>query len=154
MTFPSDLAPGDVLLYHGRSVFNVVTDLKTGGLVDHVEIYAGHGLSVAARSEGFNFYNFEPIGLAKVRRPLQPFLQENADTWLQPLRGIPYDEPGLLQFINIDASNNGFICSCGASYYLKMGHVLLFADDYPLVKISPRDMELTRELITIWSSVQ
>lgn len=150
MEFPGDLQAGDILLYHGQTLFNRITDLKTGGLTDHVEVYHGNGLSVAARPEGFNVYDLQTEGLAKVRRPTAPFIRIYADTWLQPLRGIPYDTPGLFQFFNVDASNNGLICSVGAALYEKMGHVLLFADDYPLVKISPRDFELTREALTVW----
>jgi hypothetical protein len=152
MTFPADLIPGDILLYHGSTVFNEVTDIKTGGLVDHVEVYHGNGLSVAARPEGFNVYDFELEGLVQVRRPVNVFDIVAADTWLMPLRGVSYDTPGLLEFFNVEMSNNGFICSVGAAYYLKMGHCKMFADDYPLVKISPRDFELTREAITIYNS--
>lgn len=150
MIFPGDLCVGDILLYHGDSLFNRITDLKTGGAMDHVEIYAGDGQSVASRPEGFNVYPFQPEGLAKVRRPQMEFFKPAADIWLQPLKGMEYDTPGLLQFFNLDKSNNSFICSVGAAYYLKAGRCLMFADDYPLVKISPRDFELTRQALTVW----
>lgn len=151
MTFPDDLCIGDILLYHGNSIFNIITDIKTGGEVDHVEIYAGYGKTVAARPAGFNLYPFNPTGLAKVRRLAVPFERDHADVWFERVKGVSYDTPGLLNFINLDVSNNGFICSVGAVYYLKMGHALMFADDFPLVKTSPRDFELTREAITIWT---
>ena len=151
MNIPNDLQPGDVLLYHGDTLFNKITDIKTGGDVDHVEVYMGHGLTVAARQEGFNFYNFDPNGLAKVRRPIAPFDLRAAETWIGPLRGLSYDDPGLFEFFNVSITNNGFICSVGAAYLLKMGKVLIFADDMDLNKISPRDFDLPRELTTIWT---
>jgi hypothetical protein len=150
MNFLDDLKTGDILLYHGTSLFNRITDLKTGGLADHVEVYVGHGLTVAARPEGFNYYDFRVAGLLKVRRPVPRFDLIFAEAWMQPLRGLEYDSPGLLQFFNVNTSNNGFVCSTGAAYFLRMGHVRLFADDYPLVKVSPRDFELVREAETIW----
>ena len=150
MNIPADLLPGDTLLYHGQSIFNDVTDLKTGGLVDHVEVYHGNGLSVAARTEGFNIYDFNPNNLVKVRRPVNVWNRTLADAWLMPLKGIAYDTPGLLEFFNVEVSNNGFICSVGAAYLLKNGHCPMFADDFPLVKTSPRDFELTREAVTIF----
>ena len=151
MNFPDELLPADVLLYHGDTLFNKITDIKTGGLVDHVEVYMGHGLTVAARQEGFNYYDFNPNGLAKVRRPVAPFDLAAAETWIGPLRGLSYDDPGLFEFFNWSITNNGFICSVGAAYLLKMGGVFIFADDMDLNKISPRDFDLPRELTTIWT---
>jgi hypothetical protein len=151
MKFPDDLCIGDVLLYHGTSLFNRITDLKTGGLVDHVEIYVGDGKTVAARPEGFNLYDFRPEGLAQVRRLTIPFDKDAADVWFEHVRGVEYDTPGLLQFFNIDESNNGFICSVGGAYYLRMGHALLFADDCDWNKLSPRDFQIVREAIAIWN---
>ena len=151
MNFPNDLQPGDVLEYSGVTVFNEITKEKTGGDKTHIETYMGHGLSVAARPEGFNYYDFEPSGLAQVRRPNAPFDLKAAETWIQPLRGMPYDTPGLFEFFNWSITNNGFICSVGAAYLLKMGKVLVFADDMDLNKISPRDFDLPRELTTIWT---
>ena len=151
MNIPNDLQPGDVLLYHGDTLFNKITDIKTGGDVDHVEVYMGHGLTVAARQEGFNYYNFDPNGLAKVRRPIAPFDLQAAETWIGPLRGLSYDDPGLFEFFNVSITNNGFICSVGAGYLEKMAKCLLFADDFNLNELSPRDYNLTRELTTIWT---
>ena len=150
MNFPDDLLPGDVLEYSGNTVFNDITKIKTGGDKSHIEVYMGHGLSVAARPEGFNYYDFAN-GLAKVRRPIAPFDLQAAETWIGPLRGLSYDDPGLFEFFNWSITNNGFICSVGAAYLLKMGKVLIFADDMDLNKISPRDFDLPRELTTVWT---
>ena len=150
MEFPQDLCIGDILLYHGKSFFNIVTDLKTGGQSDHVEIYAGDGQTVASRPEGFNVFPFKEQGLIKVRRPQVEFWKDAADVWLEPLKGMKYDAIGLFQFFNLDWSNNSFICSVGAAHYLKAGRCVMFADDYPLAKISPRDFELTTQALTVW----
>jgi hypothetical protein len=153
MNFPQDLLPGDVLLYDlPHDLADAVICVDTGSDVAHAELYWGNGLSIAARAQGVNAYDFRSVGLMYVRRPVAPFNRSLAEAWFNNgIRGLPYGWEGLLTFINVELPSKGLICSVTDALLLKAGQTPCFADDYPIHKISPRDLKLPRELTTIWT---
>jgi len=67
MNFPDDLLLGDVLLYNfPHDLPDDVIDVFTDSDVAHAEIYWGNGLSIAARAQGVNVYDFRLDGLMYV----------------------------------------------------------------------------------------
>jgi len=154
MNFPDDLLLGDVLLYNlPHDLPDDVIDVFTDSDVAHAEIYWGNGLSIAARAQGVNVYDFRLDGLMYVRRPVAPFNRSLAEAWFNNgIRGLPYGWEGLLTFAGIDLPSKGLICSVTDALLLKVGQCPCFADDYPIHKISPRDLKLPRELTTIYTA--
>ena len=156
MNFPDDLCIGDTLLYNKQSIVNDLIDLKTGDDVAHVEGYVGDGMSVASRNGiGVNIYPFRADGLKMVRRLAVPFDKERADQWFNSgIKGQPYNWAALGEFFNLSIDGQGFICSVFWAWYLWHGGVYLFAPEYSLEKISPRDFKLPRqELKTIYYNI-
>jgi hypothetical protein len=155
MDFPQDLCIGDILLYNTDSIVDDLIDLKTWSDVAHVEIYVGDGWSVASRNGlGVDLYPYRPDSLHKVRRLSVPFDKENADTWFNSgVKGQKYNWASLAEFFNIHIQSQGFICSVFAANYLRYGGCELFAPDYEISKISPRDFELTLQAVTVYHGV-
>jgi len=153
MKLPDDLLPSDILLYGTPDIVDGVIQTYTGSDVAHIEIYHGNGLSLASRNGiGVNAYPYRSDGLRYVRRLVCPFDRHKADAWFYAkAKGLPYGFAGLLTFVNVDIPCTGLICSVFANLYLQNGDALLFADDYPVRKIDPRDFKLTREAITVWA---
>lgn len=154
MNIPADLQFGDILLYDKPGdLEDEVIDLHTGDDVAHAEVYHGKGLSIAARAGGVNFYDFRPDGLKYVRRPAGLLDQGAADMWFyHGIRGLPYGWAGLLTFVDVEVPSTGLICSVTVALLLKQAGNPLFADDYPIHKISPRDLKVTREAVTVYSA--
>lgn len=69
---PTDLQPGDILLYNSGDISDAIIRWKEGDPdTAHVEVYIGDGKSVASRN-GIgvkDIYDFRPAGLVHVRRP-------------------------------------------------------------------------------------
>lgn len=97
LTFDA-LAPGDVLLYSGRSAMSLGIRLVTASSYTHVEMFDGDGSAWASRDWlGVGRYPFRRDGLALALRihPAVPFDLEGARDFWRAADGEPYDWPGL-----------------------------------------------------------
>src|SRR5258708_28631295 len=66
-----ELMPGDILLYSGHSIFDLIIRFHTGSFACHAEYYLGGGFSLASRNgKGVAKYPFRLMGLAYVLRPI------------------------------------------------------------------------------------
>lgn len=77
-----ELKTGDALLYRGEGLVSRLIRLKTGAAVDHVEIYIGNGMTVAARKRnGARIYRAIDDGPPRVLRPTVPVDIHSAMQW-------------------------------------------------------------------------
>lgn len=147
------LLPGDVLLYAGGGFFSRVIQFKTWSRYSHVEIYDGHGRSVAARDGiGVGRYPLRLDGLRAILRPKEPFDVEAAREWFKTVDGQPYDWFGLLAFTSAKRQgkeNWKMFCSEFATRHLRQGKVDPFSD-YDADGIAPGEFIKSAALRLEW----
>ena len=152
MTLPVELRPGDVCLYRRKGLFGWIISIVSNSTIVHVEIYDGHGYSVASRDRiGVNRYPFRRSELAYVLRPNRLFNHPRATRWFLAEEGAPYGWMDLLNFAlpSVTLDTAGFFCSEFAIEYLRHGDIEL-GNREPAVKISPRDFRLFDVLDEVW----
>lgn len=131
-TVPIDLAQlrrGDLLLYGGGGIFNLVIQTKTWSHFSHVEVFDGRGLdgvpyALASRNNiGVNRYLLRTDGLRLVLRPMLDLDFEAGARWFETeARFQPYDWWGLLAFTSAKwqgKENKKQFCSEFAARYLR-----------------------------------
>ena len=132
-TVPIDLAQlrrGDLLLYGGGGIFNLVIQTKTWSHFSHVEVFDGRGLdgvpyALASRNNiGVNRYLLRTDGLRLVLRPMLDLDFEAGARWFETeARFQPYDWWGLLAFSSAKwqgRENGKMFCSEFAARYLRV----------------------------------
>ncbi len=121
-----DLLPGDCLLYRPGCPIGLWIAIKTWAWVSHVEVYAGNGVSYAARVSGVDAYKFRAEHLAYVLRPIGRFDADRADRWFDVVaKGQKYDFLGLLCFYlarKQGAQDRMFCSELATRYYRAGGH--------------------------------
>ena len=158
MNFPDDLQSGDFLGYHHKdSVIAGAIHLCTGGRLTHAAVYRGHGVVVTSLGSGVNYYDYDPSGLVMVRRPMGMFVQPSADIEFEAnMRGLPYGIWDCIRdaFPDVPDSSKGMNCSHTSAQYYLYGGLFLFASDFDLKAVTPRDFELVPDslLKTIWTA--
>lgn len=135
------LFPGDHLLYNTRGdLADWIVRVKTWSKVAHIEVYAGDGMSMAARRNGVNLYPFRPEGLRFVLRPRFAWYEVRAKDWFKTsAQGQKYDWLGLLCFTLAVAqgSPGRMFCSEFARNLCRAACCPAFADDWPGDLTSP-----------------
>jgi hypothetical protein len=150
----SSLKPGDVLIYGGHGLVDLVINLKTWSFASHVEIAVTENLSIASRNGiGVGLYSHRSKGLRYVLRPNILFDFDNGMAWFKSCaNGKPYAWSDLLGFINIRLdTGDGLICSEFAAMFFDHCAAPLFSPQYPRGVICPRDNLISPRLDLIWS---
>jgi len=146
MNFPSDLHPGDILLYSTKTIVDDLIEWKTSGTAAHVEIYAGSNSSWASRNGigcGSGAYPYRNAGLCMVRRPVQSFNVSVASAFFNAnLKNQPYGFVDILDEIGIERKGGGVDCSHAAALLLEAAGCPQFDLNYPKSLISPRDFQI------------
>lgn len=151
--FP-ELQPGDILLYGGGIFPGAVIRFRTWSDVEHVEVYAGNGRSLASRSEGPREYPLRIMGLRRVIRPVAPFKFANGRAWFDAVASkLPYGYFDLAEFYKIDIHTRGLICSQFVDLFFQNCGLPLFNLNYPAGAVCPRDYETLSPIVAleIWS---
>ena len=156
MSFP-ELAPGDVLLYRGRSVWSWLIRVKTWAPVSHVELVAraedGHLVSLASR-DGQGVGTYRPIripDLYAVLRPARPLHWEGVWAYHRMHVGDDYDWWGLLRFFTIGRqSEHKAFCSEYVTRLLRHGGLDPFAVKYDADLVSPGMFLASPVLDEVW----
>lgn len=154
---PTQLRPGDVLLYRPSSWVGWVIAVKTASRVaSHVEIAVKPGIAIAARQEGVDYYETRWSNLSRVLRPNHSVDINKALDWFHKnARGQRYDYLALGRFFIIPGlkqSTDKQICSELATRFLRAGAVgwrPFGAEDADLV--APRDFLKSDEFDLVWS---
>lgn len=97
MMLIDDLRAGDNLIYRPCSLFGYIIAIKTWHWnASHCEMYAGNGMSLAARSSGVGAYPTNLSRLSYVLRPEYPFDFFKAEAWFyKNANGQGYDYLGV-----------------------------------------------------------
>lgn len=105
---PAILRAGDCLLYAPSSVFGAIISVKCWHAISHVEVYNGHGESLASRDPdrwlpkptggGVSAYPLRSDHLAAILRPVPALRWTAAREWFKGVKGQGYDWLGLLRF--------------------------------------------------------
>lgn len=103
--FESDLKPGDILLYSGKSIWSFFIKIKTWSRFSHVELYLGNGKTATSREgEGIKDFDFTDEDLAVVLRPITEGFGLSIDEAIkfhQSCIGQKYDYWGLARFFRL-----------------------------------------------------
>jgi hypothetical protein len=152
MNLPTDLYPGDILLYASPDFVDDVIEWKTGDDVAHVEVYVGNSLSWASRNGiGVNEYPYRSNGLMYVRRPTMSFDLTKAKVWFEDgVKGLPYGFGDILAVMDIKNNLKGIDCSHFASSLLEVAGCPQFTIEYPRNKITPRDFKIVLQSFQIY----
>ena len=152
----TNLLPGDVLLYFdSRSLVDWVIAFKTWNRIAHIEIYTGHGMSVASRNGiGVNRYPLRTEGLVCVRRSGAPLDMASADRWFQFSRDEKYDFKGLLCFYLAvkQGSMKKMFCSEFALRWCRHAGLEPFNPAQDADKTPPSYFWVTPAFETVWPS--
>lgn len=155
MNIPQDLKPGDILLYSEKDIIDDLIKWKTSGTAAHVEIYAGDGNSWASRNGvglGQSAWPFRSEGLCQVRRPVHSFNLTAATAYFETkLKGLPYGFSDIAADIGIVTTAKGVDCSHAGALLEAAGECPQFDDAYPVTTIAPRDFQIVRESVIIYS---
>lgn len=144
---PSEVRPGDVLLYKPSSVFGWLIRVKTWHPVSHVEMYLGEGISAASRDgQGVARYPFRTDGLIHILRPNVPLDLSKVSAYVDAMNGTPYGWYDLANFAGFNVNAKGIVCSPFVTNALRAGGVKIFNDE-PANDIAPFQF-LTSELLT------
>src|SRR5206468_4609077 len=130
--------------YAPVGAFGWLITFHTGGPVAHVEIFLGHGQSLASRDKlGVGIYPWRTTELAYVLRPAA-FEPAGALAWYErDGKGQPYGWLDLAQFCGYYTVNGpGMVCSPCATRVLRAGGVPIF-HTYPAERREPRDFLLS-----------
>lgn len=151
---PSDLRPGDCLLYYPTGLFGWLIALKTWNRVSHVEVYAGNGKSVASRDgRGVSLYPFRSAELCRVLRPVGDFDISKAIEWfIIHADGQSYDWKGILVFTLAvhEGARDKMFCSEFATRFYRAGGFHPFAEDYDADHIAPAQFLQSPKFQTVW----
>lgn len=118
----------------------------------HVEVAVKPGISIAARSEGVNYYDTRWYKLSRVMRP-KPAMDIPAGlAWFNDVaRGQRYDTLGLLRFFLIgEQSTEKMFCSELATRFYRMCGFNVFPNEDADL-IAPRTFLLSESFETIWA---
>ncbi len=152
------LKPGDVLLFNRRSFYNWLIRIKTWSKYTHCEVVVrtsiGSGVFASRNGIGCGLYSYDLSGLSAVLRPIHPFDQNEALTWMleNDVHNQGYDYLGLLNFAyarRVGQDNGKMFCSEAAVRFLREGGVDLFPRN-DADTISPRDFSLSPLLEWLW----
>lgn len=155
--YPTDLLPGDVLLYRSSDIVGKIIAIKTGQDFSHVEVYVGNGNCLGARISGVNWYQVRlDKYLVEVRR-FQPesgqlFNIMAAANAIAPMIGKGYDVGGLFTFFNPWAKHLQTIrvCSPVSAHFMRGGGYEPFNPELEDDDITPASFHDTPALKTIW----
>lgn len=147
MTVPSQILPGDLLLYNTPGSFvDWCIRIKTWSIAAHCECYIGGGASVASRNwspvipSGVGKYPFRHEGLVAILRPSKPFDLEASMRWFYAkANGEGYDLKGLLCFSLAVAqgSPDKMFCSEFLTRFYRMGGFNCFHTDWDADRVAP-----------------
>lgn len=157
MQMPTDLKAGDILLYFTEDTADKLIAWDEGETGDklavgHVEVYAGNGFSWASRNGiGVNLYPFRQDGLVEVRSLVASFDVAAASAYFATVKGAPYGWRDNLADIGIRLGGNGLNCSHFATLITNAGRCPQFDESFPAQEIKPRDFQLSRESVTLWT---
>ena len=151
---PPPLQTGDILLYGDASLLSWLIRTRTWSDVSHVEVYAGDGKSMAARTDGVGMYQLRLAGLRRVLRPVAPFDFNAGLSWFfKNADGKAYGWMDMWRFYGRNVETKGWICSEFTDYFFQAAGLPLFNTDYPEGAVCPRDYELLAPSLAkeIWS---
>lgn len=157
MTPIPQLQPGDHLLYFDNSFVDWVIAVKTWHKIGHIEIYNGHGLSVASRNGiGVNIYTLRTPGLKAVLRPIGAFdMRAGHDWFCKHAQGQGYDFLGLFCFtlaVN-QGSPNKMFCSEFAREWDRAAGIPSFHPSCPGDLVAPGDFLDSPAFDHVWRAV-
>lgn len=189
------LAPGDVLLFSGKSPLSWAIRAKTWSDVSHAELYVGcvceiptliaegwlpttpvvctakrHSVTMKAlrkiagkpplRSDGVDYYAFDPKDLVLVGRPRHRWQRQTALARFElEMRGQSYDTLGLLSSFYARSHGRkdtaGF-CSETVVRTLRWGGIECFSERVDADEIAPSDLRKAHELHCLdpWGEVE
>ena len=154
---PGFLEKGDWLGYRHFSLTSLMTHQCTGGDVTHSAVYLGNGLVVTSLNDtGVGIYLMDQCGLVMVRRPVGDVEFVAADAnYKTNMKGLPYGWLDCLKvkFPDLPDDSNGENCSHSSAEYYRGGKLLLFGEDANLQTITPRDIQITASLKTVWKAI-
>lgn len=102
MTSPTQLKPGDCLIYRPSTLLGWAISVKSWSKWSHVEMAVSPGKALGARMEGVNYYPTRWDHLGMVVRPPEGFDLQKALWWFDNYaRGQRYDVVGLFRFFTI-----------------------------------------------------
>lgn len=140
---PSQLLPGDCLLYRPSGVFGWIIKAKTWHAISHVEVWDGHGQSWASRDGlGVNLYPNRLADIDTVMRPRMPVDLDTARRWAASMIGTPYGWGDLLEFVNVTHDFKGIVCSPFATEWYRAGGLDPFNGE-DSAKIAPFEFTVT-----------
>lgn len=150
-----ELQPGDCLLYRPRDLLGWVIAVKTWcRAAVHVEVYAGGGVSFAARSSGVNLYALRWDGLSRVLRPAAALDLAAARSWFYArAQGQKYDWKGLLCFTLAvrQGSQDRMFCSELETRLYRSGGFKFVSDCTDADKVPPAQSLWSPMFNLIWS---
>ena len=152
-----DLQPGDCLLYRPSPGFDLIgwiICLKTWSPVCHVEIYSGHGMSVASRNGiGVNQYPLRTNDLAFVLRPKTKASMAPAMEWFhRTAQGQRYDFLGLMCFFLAvrRGSRDRMFCSEFETRFYRYANVPFLARHWDADKVAPGNSLMSPAMNIEW----
>lgn len=150
-----ELMPGDILLYRGWSLFDIIIMLHTGSYASHVECYWGQGMSLASRNgKGVSKYPFRLMGLYAVLRPKMRLDFDRGNAWFfSKANNKPYGFADLGRFVLLKIPGRGMICSQFVALLFDNLGASLFAGHWERGAISPRDFMVTDHLDLVYRNV-
>lgn len=153
---PGFLLKGDWLGYRHFSLMSLMIHQCTGGCVTHSAVYLGNGLVITSLNDtGVGIYQMDVTGLVMVRRPVGAIDFEAADVnYHANMKGLPYGWLDCLKdkYPDLPDDSNGENCSHSSAEYYRGGGLFLFGEDANLQIITPRDIQLTPALKTVWKA--
>jgi len=151
---PSELLPGDTILYSPINILDWIIAIKTWSYAIHSEIYAGNGRSFASRPFiGIRDYPLQLDNIVAVRRPKAAWNFESAKTWFfAHAIGQKYDWKGILCFILAvkQGAHDRMFCSEFNTRFYNRGHFQPFDPNWDADKVAPSFFLITPAMETVW----
>ena len=148
------IQPGDFLLYSGKGFFSWLIKVKTWSRFSHVEVYIGHGQTIASRDGiGVDIYWTRDKDLACVLRPNKKLDIDAGIAWAQEncILGQKYDWWGLLRFFTFGKpSMDKQFCSELATRFARASGFHPFNDKYDADTVSPGMFYSSPNLDVVW----
>lgn len=150
-----DLLAGDLLIYTGHGLVDLMISTKTWSKACHTEIYVGGGYSVASRNfVGINRYPLRSRGLCRVMRPKGNFnvlsaLQRFYSGW-QGQRYALMDVVLGFYFATWHADPKRQFCSEFATNFYRAGGFEPFQPDLSADRVAPATFLASNPFEIIW----
>lgn len=148
------IQPGDFLLYSGKGFFSWLIKVKTWSRFSHVEVYIGHGQTIASRDgEGVDLYWLKLDKLAAILRPTEKLDVEAGLSWAKEnaILGQKYDWWGLLRMFTIGTqSTSKQFCSELATRFARACNFQPFNRKYDADLVSPGMFYSSPHFDVVW----